>query len=120
MATNTTMRSAPRNRRAPDPSIPPRTTPAVITGATAASATVVRVTFDTRVMPRGLPAFTAGSSNDQTVESVTAISGTELELTFTGDVSSSTMTVAEGDPAIRTPSGGFVPAGLYAISAVGP
>jgi hypothetical protein len=43
------------------------------------------------------------------------ISATVIELVFTGTVAATNLLVQEGDAGIRTPSGGFVPAGTYAI-----
>jgi len=109
-----------RNRAAMDPSIPKKLTPAVVSLVELASPDTARLTFSTRVMARGLPAFKAGLTGAETVQSVTTVSGTVLELVFTGTVAMTDMLVDEGDPAIRTPTGGFVPAGTYAIPGVVP
>lgn len=104
-----------RNRSALDPSVPRKLTPAVINGITAEAAETIRITFDGRVIPSKLPGFTAGASGDETVASMTPISSTEIELVFSGDVQGTSLIVKEGDAGIRTPSGGFVPAGSYAV-----
>jgi hypothetical protein len=104
-----------RNRMAHDPSVPNQNAPAVIDSITSEAADTVRLTFNTRVVNSKLPGFTAGTDGEETVESMSLVSDTVVELVFTGDVAGTNMIVQGGDPGIRTPSGGFVPAGTYAI-----
>jgi hypothetical protein len=104
-----------RNRATIDPAQPFVPAPAVITSMTAESADTIRLTFNGRVTPSKLPLYTAGAGGAETVESMTAISDTVIELVFTGEVQGTNLIVQGGDPGIRTPPGGFVPAGTYAI-----
>ena len=102
-----------RNRRAFDPAHPFVPASAIITGMEMTADDTVRLTFNERVLPTGVPGFTAGAAGEQTVETMARISDTVIELTFTGAVDESKMLVPEGDAGLRTASGGFVPAGSY-------
>jgi len=106
-----------RNRRSVDESIPPRRFPATISSIAATAADTIQITFGTSVLPAKLPLFKAGAAGDETVASMTRINDTVVEFVFTGDVQGTNMTVQEGDPGIRTVTGGFVPAGTYAVPA---
>lgn len=113
MTVRTIKKTFVRNRQAMDPSVPRKQTSAVIAEITAESETTMRLTFNDRVLPARVPGFTAGADGRATVESMTAISDTEIELEFSDDVQGTAMTVPEGDAGLRTPAGGFVPAGSY-------
>lgn len=115
MGLRTIKKTAVRNRVALDPSTPRKITPAVISSVEATAADTVQITFNTRVMLKGTPDVVAGGVTPQTVSSATAISATVVELTFTGDVQGTNLVVQEGAAGVRTPSGGFIPAGSYAI-----
>jgi hypothetical protein len=115
MPQRTLKRTNARNRRALDPSVPRKLTPAVISSIDATAANTIQITFNGRVMPSRLPGFRAGAAGAMTVESMSPISATVIELVFTGTVAATNLLVQEGDAGIRTPSGGFVPAGTYAI-----
>lgn len=109
-----------RNRAAMDPSIPKKLTSAIVSSIATTASDTIQITFAARVQSRGLPAFKAGAAGAETVQAVTQISDTVLELTFTGSVATSDLIVAENDPAVRTPTGGFVPAGTYTIGGIVP
>jgi hypothetical protein len=115
MPARTINRTNVRNRRALDPSVPPKATPAIISSIDATAADTIQITFSTRVFRNRLPKFTAGAGGAESVASAAEISDTVIELTFTGDVQGTDMSVPEGDPGIRSPAAGFVPAGTYAI-----
>ena len=115
MSSRTINRTNARNRRALDPSVPRKLTPAVISSIATTAADTIQITFSSRVMPSRLPGFRAGAAGAMTVESMSPISATVIELAFTGEVQATNLLVQEGDAGIRTPSGGFVPAGTYAI-----
>ncbi len=115
MPARTLKRTNARNRRGMDPSVPKKMTPGIISSVAAMAADTIQITFSTRVFKSKLPAFVAGAGGTETVASAQEISATVIELTFSGDVQGTDMSVAEGDPGIRTPAGGFVPAGSYAI-----
>ena len=104
-----------RNRAALDPSVTLRSVSAVITEVDATAANTIRLTFNGRVLPGRLPLFTAGAGGAETVQSMSQVSETVVELVFTGSVQGTDLTVGDGDLGIRTPAGGFVPAGVYAI-----
>lgn len=114
MASRMMNRTNARNRNAMDPSVPKKQAPAVIASIASTAADTIRLTFDTRVQLSKTPGYTAGLGG-ASIASMSTISATELEFVFTGDVQSTSLLVKEGDPGIRTPSGGFVPAGTYAI-----
>lgn len=120
MAPRTLKNTRARNRSAMDPSVPAKLTPAIISSFAIQAPGTVQVTFETRIMVRGLPAFRAGATGDETVQSVNMVSDTVVDLVFTGAVATTTMIVPEGDPAIRTPTGGFVPAGNYDLPGIVP
>ena len=103
--------TAQQNRAALDESMPSRLTPAIIREIEMTAEDTVRLTFTTRVYRSRVPLFKAG--DNETVETATPISDTEVELTFSGPVADSEMRVPEGDAGLRTPAGGFVPAGVY-------
>jgi len=112
-------RTLARNRRRLDPSVPKKLTPAIISSMTLSGSNAVQIAFSTRVQAAGLPGFSVDTGdNDETVASISTIDTTTLLLTFTGDIAGATMSVDEGDPGIRTPAGGFVPAGNYTLPAV--
>jgi len=104
-----------RDRRKADPSTPKTGAPAIITTITLSETTTIQIVFDTRIFVSGIPPFTAGA---ETVASVQTVNATTVLLTFTGDVAGGTLVVPQSAPGIRTPGGGFVPAGNYAIPAV--
>jgi len=104
-----------RDRSKGDPSIPNTLTPAIISNITLSEMTSIQIEFAARVLVTGIPGFTAGG---ETVASVQTVNATTALLTFTGDVTGGTLVVPLNDPGIRTPVGGFVPAGNYAIPAV--
>lgn len=118
MAQRTLRRTKPRDRRAKDPSIPTRRTPAIILSLTAVTETEVRVEFDTRVQVSRTPGFVAGASGKSAVKQATLEDPTLVTLKFEDAVADSTMLIGEYDPGIRTASGGFVPAGRYVIPPV--
>ncbi len=112
----------PRNRAARDPSMPAKTTPAIIESMTLSGANAVEITFATRVQPGGAtPRYTASSAeagpSAATASGVAAVSATSVTVTFTSPIAGMTLHVPEADPGIRTPAGGFVPAGNYALPA---
>ena len=115
MAQRTLRRTNARNRAALDPSVPRKVTPAVVSSIDTTAADTIQITFDTRVFTAKTPGFAAGASGAETVSAVTQIGDAVVELTFTGDVQGTDLKVTEGDAGVRTPSGGFVPAGTYAI-----
>lgn len=94
---------------------PKKFTPAIITEIEATAADTIRITYSTRIVKNSLPGYKAGAGAAQTVESMSLISDTLLELVFTGSVQGTDLIVPEGDPGIRTWPAGFVPAGVYAI-----
>lgn len=111
-------RTNARNRNALDPAVPERVTPAVIsTVEQGGTPNVLEVTFRSRVMLRGTPGFRAGAGAALPVLSAQALSATVVELTFGGATGGQPLRVDANDPAIRTASGGFVPAGTYSIAA---
>ena len=115
MTVRTTKRTNARNRRAMDPSVPKKLTPAVVSSVASTAADTIQITFSTRVLANKLPGFTAGAGGGQTVGSISQVSDTVVELAFTGEVQGTDLAIAGDDPGIRTPSGGFMPAGTYAI-----
>lgn len=118
MTSRTTSRTSARNRRAYDPSVPKKANPAVIASIASTAADTIRITFQTRVLKSQLPkVIKAGAGGAETVDSVSQISATVVEFVFTGTVQGTNLIVEEGDPGVRTPAGGFVPAGTYAIPA---
>ena len=117
MTQRTAKRVNARNRGALDPSVPRKERPAVIATVDATAADTVQLTFESPVVPNKLPGFTAGAGGAETVASMTKISETVVELVFSGDVQGTNMVVQGGDPGIRTSTGGFVPAGTYAVPA---
>jgi hypothetical protein len=117
MAQRTQQRTNARNRSALDPSLPRTQTPALVDSVvTGGPNSVARMTFAGRVMARGVPGFRAGAGAAETVVGVQQVGATVLDLTFSGDVAGTDMVVGEADPGVRTPGGGFVPAGTYAIA----
>jgi hypothetical protein len=104
-----------RDRRKGDPSVPKTLAPAIISTVTLSGSNAAQVEFATRVQANGIPGFTTGGG--ESVVSVDTVNATTLLLTFSGDVAGATMSVPEGDRGIRTPAGGFVPAGNYMIPA---
>lgn len=115
MTARNATRSVGRNRRTFDPSVPKKITPGLISTITAEAADTIRMTFDKRVFLNKTPGFRAGAGGAETVTSATAMSATEIELVFTGDVQGTDLIITEGDPGLRTVPGGFVPAGTYAV-----
>ena len=116
MTSRTLKNTRARNRRAMDPSVPATMAPAVITSATTPGEDTVSLVFDTPVMVTRIPpTFRAGAGGTAEVVSITAVSATEVSLTFSGEVAGTTLFVGAADPGIRTSSGGFVPAGQYAL-----
>lgn len=115
MGLRTIRKTNVRNRAALDPSMPRQITPAVVSSIAATAADTIEITFNTRVMLKGTPAVSAGGASVQTVVSASAISATVIELTFAGSVQGTDLLVQEGAAGVRTPSGGFIPAGTYAI-----
>lgn len=108
-----------RNRRGKDPSVPTKKTPAIIETITLSGSDTVQIEFDTTVLHKGLPGFRTGTGDSgETVASISPVNATTVLITFTGDIAGAMMEVPEADPGIRTPAGGFVPAGNYAIPAV--
>jgi len=91
---------------------PVKVTPAIISGVSLEAATTVRLTFDSPVFAAKTPGYTAGA---ETVDSVSVVSSTEVDVVFTGSVAGATLTVPQNDGGIRNQFGGFVPAGNYAI-----
>jgi hypothetical protein len=114
MASKTVSRNV-RNRRGMDPSVPKKRTDAVVSAIAATAADTIEITFQRTVQKSKLPVFKAGAAGAMTVASVTQVSGNVLELVFDGEVQGTDLIVEENDPGVRTPSGGFVPAGVYAI-----
>jgi hypothetical protein len=104
-----------RNRAAHDPTVTNKHAAAIITEIESTAADTIQLSFLSRVMTSKLPDFAAGADGEETVEEVMRISDTVLELTFSGDVAGTDLIVSDGDLGIRTVSGGFVPAGTYAI-----
>lgn len=115
MPSRTLQKVGQRVKSNPTVSSPRKLTPALISSIATTAADTIQITFSTNVITGKLPSYTAGAANDETVASMTWISATVIELTFTGDVQGTTMIVAEGDPGIRTMAGGFVPAGSYPV-----
>ncbi len=115
MPARTLRKTNARNRAALDPSVPKQATPAIIQSIAATAADTIQITFDTRVFKNKQPAFTAGAGAAETVTSAQEISATVLEVAFSGDVQGTKLYVNAGDMSIRTPSGGSVSAGSYAI-----
>ncbi|MCC6907207.1 MAG: hypothetical protein IT430_04635 [Phycisphaerales bacterium] len=99
-----------------DASVPRMYAPATINAITAEAADTIRITFNPRVLVSQVPQLMrAGAAGAATVSGISQISATVVELVFTGDVQGTSLLVEEGDFGIRTPAGGFVPAGTYAI-----
>lgn len=115
MALRTVKRTNARNRVALDPSVPRKLTPAVISSIAATAADTIEITFNTRVMVNSTPALTAGGATPVSVVSATQISATVVEMEFSGSVQGTNLQVSEGAAGVRTPAGGFIPAGSYAI-----
>lgn len=115
MAIRTVKRTNARNRVAYDPSVPKTATPAVISSIAATAADTIELTFNTRVMLNSTPALTAGGASPAAVASATQISATVVEMQFSGSVQGTNLQVPEGAAGVRTPTGGFLPAGSYAI-----
>lgn len=115
MTARTIKRTKARNRVALDPAVPRKVTPAIISDIEATDLDTIRITFNTRVFTAKTPGFTAGAGGAETVSAMAQISDTLVELTFTGNVQGTDLNVPEGDPGIRTPAAGFVPAGTFAI-----
>lgn len=116
MTARTTWKTNMRNRRNLDPSVPRKAAPATIESIAAESADTIRITFNPRVVGNQLPqVIRAGADGTATVTAMTQVSATVVELVFSGEVQGTDLIVEEGDPGIRTPVGGFVPAGSYAI-----
>lgn len=115
MSARTVKRTNARNRRALDPSIPERVTPAVVENIEPQSADTIRITFSRQVMVTKLPGYHAGADGEATVTSAVLVNGTMVEFVFSADVAGTNLIIKGGDLGIRTPSGGFVPAGTYAI-----
>ena len=111
----TVNRTNGRNRKGMDPSVPRTTTPAVITATASPAADTIELTFSTRVLKSKLPGFTAGAGGAETVIAATQVSGTVVSLQFSGSVTGTDMNVPADDAGIRTPTGGFVPAGVYPL-----
>ena len=100
-----------RARRRGDSTLPKVPASAIIREIEAESETTMRLTFTERIFTSTMPLFTAGDG--ETVESMTKLGETEVELVFTGPVDGTTMMVKDGDAGLRTGTGGFVPAGSY-------
>ena len=115
MTSRTLKRVDARNRNKIDPAVPQKRVPAVISSIASTSAMVIQITFNTRVQKSGVPGFTAGAAGDLSPNQATTISDTVIELRFTGTVQGTDLNVPDSDPGIRTATGGFVPAGTYAI-----
>lgn len=116
MPSRTAKRNPPRRQKMKTSINAPRImTSAIISSIDATAADTIQITFNTRVMLRSEPNFTAGAGGAETVASATEISDTVIELSFTGDVQGTTLNVPEGSNGIRTAAAGFVPAGSYAI-----
>ena len=115
MALRTVKKTNVRNRSALDPSVPRRSDAAVIEDIETTAADTIQITVETRVQRGVACGFKAGADAEESVESLATISDTVLELVLTGDVSGTTLSVKGDDLGIRTASGGFVPAGTYAI-----
>lgn len=113
MAIRTVKRTNVRDRAAMDPSVPGYTTSAVVSSIAATAADTIEITFATRVMLRGTPNVTAGAAVG--VSGATQVSATVIQLQFAADVQGTDLVVPEGVAGVRTPSGGFIPAGTYAI-----
>jgi len=115
MALRTIKKTNVRNRSALDPSVPRRADAAVIEDIEATAANTIQITFETRVQRGVACGFKAGTGAAESVESMTTVSDTVLELVFTGAVAGTNLIVKGDDLGIRTSSGGFVPAGTYPI-----
>ncbi|TVQ55667.1 MAG: hypothetical protein EA377_03095 [Phycisphaerales bacterium] len=115
MALRSIKKTFVRNRMAHDPSVPNKNTSAIIENIETVAADAIRITFSNRVMTAKLPGYKAGADGEQAVTSMERVSYTVIEFTFAGDVAGTDLHVLEGDLGIRTTSGGFVPAGVYAI-----
>ena len=115
MASRTVSRTNARNRRGMDPSVPKKATPAVVDSIAATAANTIQITFQRAVLKSKLPSFKAGAGGAMTVTTMTQVSSTVLEFVFSGTVAGTGLIVEENDPGVRTPFGGFVPAGSYAI-----
>jgi hypothetical protein len=116
MASRTVSKSNRRVKTKVSVSTPRVFTSAVISEIEATAANTIRITFDSRIVKSGsLPGYTAGAAGAETVESMSLIGETGVELVFTGSVQGTNLIVPDGDPGIRTWPAGFVPAGVYAI-----
>lgn len=118
MTLRTISRPNGRNRSAGDPAVPTKATPAIITTITLVSDDRIQLTFDTNVIASKTPGYIGGAGGIATVNSITQISATQVELAFSEDVAGTDMVIGVDDAGIRTVTGGFVPAGNYAIPAV--
>jgi len=117
MTTRAIGKTTGRNRNVVTKSQPRVAGAAVISSIDSTSAMVIQITFNTRVQKSGVPGFTAGAAGDLSPNQATTISDTVIELRFTGTVQGTDLNVPDSDPGIRTATGGFVPAGTYAIPA---
>ncbi len=115
MSVRMVKRTNVRNRSALDPSVPGYTTSAVVASVAATAADTIEITFATRVMLRSAPNVTAGAGGAVAVASATQLSATVIQLQFAADVQGTNLVVPEGVAGVRTPTGGFIPAGTYAI-----
>ncbi|TVQ57147.1 MAG: hypothetical protein EA377_01150 [Phycisphaerales bacterium] len=115
MSLRSIKKTARQNRMKMDSSLPRTTTPAIISQIEATAADTIRLTFNARIFRNRVPGYTAGVNGSATVEDAIEISATVVELKFTGDVAGTDLIVEGGDQGVRTASGGFVPAGVYAI-----
>jgi len=115
MALRSIKKTAQQVRSKLTPQVPATTTPALITNIDATAAETIRLTFNTPVFRNRLPNYTAGADGAAVPVSSSEVSATVVEIVFDAEVQGTDLLVPSGDLGIRTTSGGFVPAGTYAI-----